>query len=526
MKRLKNIFSNKKFGLLLLVLLFWGTGSIIAQINSHQENKLMDKADKVFEYGDFLSALVIYNQIYPFDSTSNELNYKLGVCNFEIKKFRTLSKKQFDKVSPDNFPEVNYYLGRLYHLSKEYEKAIGCFNKYNKEKGEREHTIKEIEDLIEKCHTAMLFEATEDKTISIENMGSIINTVYPEYAPLIPAEENFLLFTSRRKNIVWQQKDPLGEYFEDIYISKKDAAKNWQTPVMLDTNINTSVHDACTGLSADGEKMLIYRTSKDLKSGDIYESFYSDNKWSNPLILNANVNSEYLETSACYSPDGNIIFFSSNRSGGFGGKDIYSVKKLPNGKWSQPFNLGPNINTEYNEDAPFVHPAGNILFFSSEGHKNMGGFDIFKSTFDEDGSMTKPQNLGYPINTVDDDIFFVLNTDASIGYFSSERDGGYGSQDIYRVYFKDNTTPLNAYDIHVMESDTVIKKVEIVITDMEKKEVYGVFKSNPVSGKLLVLSRPKKTFQLLIQAPGYEPLITNYIFDADNEIVFKLKRKQ
>ncbi len=359
------------------------------------------------------------------------------------------------------------------------------------------------------------------------NMGNKINTEYPEYAPLIPAEENFMVFTSRRKNPVWQQKDPLDEYFEDIYISKKDSANNWQTPVMLDTNINTVVHDACTGLSADGEKMLIYRTSKDLKSGDIYESDYTNYKWSVPLIVNTNLNSpDYLETSACYSPDGSIIFFSSNRSGGYGGKDLYSVKKLPNGKWSSPYNLGSNINTEYNEDAPFVHPSSNTLFFSSEGHKNMGGYDILKSNFDETGAYTEPQNLGYPINTVDDDIFFVLNTDASIGYFSSQREGGFGSQDIYRVYFSENNIPLNTYNVHITdESNNVIKKASLVLTDMEKKEIYGEYKSNETSGKILIISRPKKTYQIIVQADGYELLISNTLLDLNEDLTFKLKKK-
>lgn len=500
-------YFDKKYILLFILVLM--TFSFKAQISSRSDKKTLLKADDAFDFGDYLTAMRLYEKLYPLDSNNNEMNFKLGVCNYELKKYREHSKKYFNKVSPFSYPEVNYYQGRLHHLAGKYEKSISYFNRYKAFKGDKEHTLKEIDELIKKCNAAMLFESKPNETIKITNLGNTINTEYAEYAPLIPAEENFILFTSRRKNPVWQKLDPLGDYYEDVYISPRKE-NTWQPVVMLDSNINTAVHDACTGLSADGERLLIYRTSKDLRSGDIYESFYVNKKWSAPSMLGANVNSEDLETSACYSPNGDIIFFSSNRPGGFGGKDLYLVRKLPNGKWGEPFNLGSDINTEYNEDAPFVHPTGNILFFSSEGHKNMGGYDIFKSVFNEGGNFTTPENLGYPINTTDDDIFFVLNTDASQGYLSSERSGGFGSQDIYSVYFSENNIPLNVYNVRVTDSlDNVIKKVEMVVTDMEKGKIYGVYKSNELTGKLWFISKPDRTYRIALQADGFEPLIIN-----------------
>jgi len=488
--------------------------------------KLWAKANKAFEYGDYLSALHTYAELYSTDSLNNELNLKLGICNYEIKKYRTFSKKYFDKVSSSAFPEVNYYLGRLNHLEKQYDKAIYNYNQYKYNGGDNEYSNQMIEDLIQKCHTAMYFESTIDKTIKVENLGGMVNTEYPEYAPLIPAEEHFLLFTSRRKNDVWQQTDPLGDYFEDVFVSQKKEG-SWQAVTMLDTIINTSVHDACTGISADGEKLLIYRTSKDLRSGDIYESFYTNKQWSSPTLLGSNVNSpDFLETSACYAPDGETVFFSSNRPGGFGGKDLYLAKKLPSGKWGVPFNLGSMINTEYNEDAPFVNPSGDILFFSSEGHKNMGGYDIFKSSYINDVSrFSIPENLGCPVNTVDDDIFFVLNTDASLGYFSSQREGGFGSQDIYSVFFPVNNIPLNAYNIHVYdESNNIIKKVELTLSELGVTGNYEIYKSNEKTGKLLVISKPKE-YQVIIQAEGYKLFKTNLILNSENEVLFRLTDK-
>lgn len=486
--------------------------------------KLFLKANKAFEYGDYLNALKIYEKLYPADSTNNDLNLKLGICNYELRQFRPLSKKYFEKVSADEYPEVNYYLGRLNHLLKQYDKAIYYYNQYKYFNTDGEHSKKEINDLIDKSNNAIYFEATADKTIKITNLGIAVNSEYPEYAPLIPAEENFILFTSRRKNPVWKELDPLGNYFEDIYISKKDKEGNWTAAEMLDTTINTAVHDAGTGLSADGEKMLLYRTSKDLKSGDIYETSYINHKWSTPTLLGNNVNSaEYSETSACYSPDGEIIFFSSNRPGGFGGKDLYLVRKLPNGTWGEPFNLGPNINTEYDEDAPFVHPTGNILFFSSKGHKNMGGFDIFKSNFDDVSKFTVPENLGSPVNTVDDDIFFVLNTDASLGYLSSQREGGLGSQDIYSVFFPVNNIPLYAYNIHIFDkSNNLIKETNVTLTEIETGNIFGIYKSNSQTGKLLIISKPNKKYRMTVELNQHILYVTDLNLNTDNDISLKI----
>jgi Tol biopolymer transport system component len=244
-------------------------------------------------------------------------------------------------------------------------------------------------------------------------------------------------------------------------------------------------------------------------------------------MLDKNLNEPgYNETSACYSADGEIIFFSSDRPGGYGGKDLYFVKKLSNGKWGKPFNLGPTINTEYNEDAPFVSPSGEEIYFSSEGHKNMGGYDVFKSSYDEKGEFSEPENMGAPINTVGDDIFFVINTNGSAAYMSSEREGGYGAQDIYKITFEDNNSSLSAYSIYLQDAENnLIKNAEIVLTDMDAREVYGIYKSNESSGKVLIIARPNQTFRLAIQAKGYESYIQNeYTFGSILDLKFKMKK--
>ena len=220
-------------------------------------------------------------------------------------------------------------------------------------------------------------------------------------------------------------------------------------------------------------------------------------------------------------PDNNTIFFSSDRPGGYGGKDIYFMKKLSNGKWGTPFNLGPIINTPYNEDAPFVHPLNNTLFFSSEGHKNMGGFDIFKSNFSEEGNFTEPENLGCPINTSDDDIFFVLNKDGTVGYFSSEREGGFGSQDIYKASFVPALF-LNVYHATIVDKDNKsISKAELTLMDNATLKTIGVYNTNSQTGKALIISDPKE-YKLQIKAPGFETYTGTIKLGADMELIYKL----
>lgn len=514
-----------------LLILFSISFGVNAQIKLRKDKRVLFKANKTFDNGDYTHSLNLYESIYSLDSMNAELNYKIGVCKFENKKTRMQAKKYFARTSADSYLETDYYMGKLLHAENKFEIAIDYFHSYLKRKGDKDHTVKEIEDLVEKCYYARIqTEQIRNNDIVISNLGDHLNSEYAEYAPLIPADENAIYFTSRRKNTIWNKVDVLENYYEDIYVSYRNPDSTWQSPVMLDTSINSPYHDAACGLSADGEKLLIYQTSEDHVHGHIYISEFINSKWNKPHKLDANINSaHHNETSACFSPDAEMIFFSSDRLGGFGGKDLYSIKKAPSGKWAKPMNLGPKINTEYNEDAPFIHPHDSVLFFSSEGHQNMGGYDIFKSSFDEAEHFTSPKNMGYPINTTDDDIFFVLNASGSKGYMSSKRKDSYGLYDLYSVNFSINNAPMSVYNIHLFDeaTNTIINKVEITVTNIERKIVDGIYKSNPLSGKTIIISKPGREYRIAIQANGYEPLIIdNYILNNETELSFKLVKKQ
>ena len=203
----------------------------------------------------------------------------------------------------------------------------------------------------------------------------------------------------------------------------------------ISQNINTNSHEASINLTADGQTLIVYKD--DGGDGNIYFSKWDGNDWTSIQSFGSDINSKYWESHACLSADNNTLYFVSDRPGGYGGRDIYRCVKLPNGLWSKSLNVGPTINTKYDEDGPFISADGITLNFSSIGHKSMGGFDIFVSMIEEDKKFSEPRNIGYPINTTDDDVFFVTSPDGKRGYFSSAKAGGLGDKDLYKMSILD-----------------------------------------------------------------------------------------
>jgi tetratricopeptide (TPR) repeat protein len=516
-----------KFLVLLAFLVFSVGGFSQTGKQKKEMRKLMKKAEALFVYGDYINAIGYYEKVLKIDSLDNEANYKMGVSHFKVKRLRSKALRYLEKVQSARFPETKYYLGQIYHHLHNFEKAIEVFKKYQSLEGEKEFGKSEVNHLIDECYNAMYFESHTVGYMDIENLGPEVNSVFPDYVPLIPADESFLLFTSRRDNSTGKLKDPYGDYFEDIYISYSKN-KKWSAPKNLDTTVNSSGHDACTGLSADGEKLLVYRTDKALTGGDIYQSNYNGTSWTRPEILTSAINMPgSVESSACFSPDGETIFFSSNREGGFGGQDIYMIRKLPGGKWGQPMNLGKDVNTEYDEDAPFVHPNGTILFFSSKGHNNMGGYDVFKTSFNDLGQFGKCENMGFPLNTVDDDIFFVMNTQATTGYISSERDGGLGSLDLYAIHFSEKNLDLAAITAFLTDEEGhPMPNSEVTILDPMHHRVEGIYKPNALTGKFVMILEPGKPYTIILKADGFDAVTSEFSGDTKTENHYKLKKQK
>ncbi|MEO7080491.1 MAG: hypothetical protein ABIY71_03150, partial [Flavobacteriales bacterium] len=278
-------------------------------------------------------------------------------------------------------------------------------------------------------------------------------------------------------------------------------ARNLQAPV------NSTMQDATVGLSPDGNEMIIYRASDAMPDGDLFITQRSQGVWSTPERMTDQINSKAHEPSATISPDGSEIYFTSDRPGGFGGRDLYRIRRLPNGQWSLPLNLGPEINTAFDEDAPFMHSDGTTLFFSSNGHNTMGGFDIFKAALlDPDMNIwDKPVNMGYPLNTVNDDIYFSLGEDGRTGYFSSEREGGLGGQDIYEVVFPTSQVEYLLVQGVITNGNEEPLKARIILTDRKTEEVFGIYNSNDRTGRYVMAVRPGQAYHMEVTAEGFAP---------------------
>ncbi len=278
-------------------------------------------------------------------------------------------------------------------------------------------------------------------------------------------------------------KLPNGQYLEDIYISTYENDK-WGKATLISPNINSPDCEASINLSADGKNLLIYKD--DNGDGNIYVSELKGNEWGVPEYEMSPINSNAWETHACFSADNKVLYFVSDRLGGFGGRDIYKCLKLPNGKWGPAQNLGETINTKYDEDGVFICPDGKQIFFASKGHNSMGGFDIFTSIInDENGFWSPPINYGYPVNTADDDVFLVTSPDGRRAFFSSDKEGGYGAQDIYMIKFPD----YEPRDITILLGNIINNSTEnisnnkIVFVNMRTGDTTQVLDVNSNTGK-------------------------------------------
>jgi hypothetical protein len=442
-------------------------------------------------------ALEYFREAYQLDSSNANINYKIGLCYLQMPTEKRLAlpflKKAIQNVGHNyseedptekKAPEKAYYLlGEAYRLDYKFRESNVYFNTFKELVGSRNDQLStELNNQIEKNYNAIEF--TKDTVhVSISNLGDSINSIYPEYSPVISSDESTLIFTSRRPGSTGGEKTPNDEFYEDIYYSTKREDGKWGKAQNMQSPINTNDNEADLSLSADGQQLFVYR---DVNGGDLFYSSLEGDKFGELHPLEA-TNSPAWETHASLSPDGNTLYFVSNRKeGSYGGRDIWRCVKLPNGKWSLPVNLGPTINTAEDEDAPFMHTDGTTLFFSSKGHKNMGGFDIFKSTLLEDGTWLAPQNMMYPINTPDDDIFYMQSADGRHGYFSTVRNGGLGNKDIYEVTFAnlfvEPFTVVTGY-LTFNGSKKIPSSARITATDLENNSTVQEVKPNSITGK-------------------------------------------
>lgn len=488
----------------------------------------------------FKQALPFLLRAQEFNPNNDELNFMLGFVYFNIEPMTDKAYKHLEaayKLNPKlNEPDLTYALAWDLQLNLKWDEAIKYYqitlDIANKEPKDNAILIEELNKKIKECKFGSKYTSNPER-VYVDNLGPAINTNYPEYSAFITADESMIVFTACRDNTTGGKRDENnGSYFEDLYLSFKEHGK-WAPSQNFGTNINSEDHDATAGLSGDGSTLFIYKF-RDKDGGDIYVSKLSGNTWSKPEHLNKNINSKDHESSVSLSYDGKKLYFVSDRPGGLGDRDIYVSTLDAKGEWGPAVNLGPDINTKYAEEGVFMHPDGKTLYFSSKGHGTMGGFDIFKSVF-ENGKWGEPQNLGYPVNGPDDDVFFVVSGSGYHGYFASSKPGGYGDKDIYKITFlgaekspvlmnEDNLLASVAAPVSEFKAEkivtqgpkmTILKGIisdeqtkqpleaQIELIDNEKNEVIATFKSNSTSGKYLVSLPSGKNYGIAVKREGY-----------------------
>lgn len=493
--------------------------------------KKFNKADALVYDGAFLEALPLLEDLYRDDTLNANLNHLLGICYLRGKKdhgkaIMLLESASRDVAAPDMYQEANwkerkapgityYYLGKAYHFKNRFDRAVTNYYNYRSFVSlDDVETYNQVRQQIQYAENAQ--ELVKNPVgVKVMNLGPEINTQYPEYCPVVSADGKVLIFTSRREGGTNKVVDDDGRHFEDIYVCTKQPNGKWSKPKSIGSNINSTGHEAAIGLSPDGQLLFIYKD--DNNDGNIYQSKRTADGWSDPEPLGSDINTSSWETHASVTATQDMLVFTSNRSdGGYGGRDLWYCKKLPNGEWGLAMNMGSVINTNYEEDSPFITADGKTLIFSSQGHTSMGGFDIFRSDF-EDGAWTIPENIGYPINTSEDDVFFVLNPDGRTAYYSSRMDGGYGDTDIYRLKLDRQRAEALAVvrgSLKVPASDYANIKAKITVAD-EGGAQFGTYRPNQETGYYVLILPPGEKYEITYEADGYNPVVKEIVLGDD-----------
>ncbi len=436
------ISSLTKF--LLIVFLLDATSATAQRAKTHtmttgEAKEVKKDANTLFGSANYNAALKGYLELVKTDPNNAEFNYRIGYCYLvtNVDKKKALSYLE-TASSKDKTPrkEMSYFYGVAYMYLDRWDDAIKSFDDYKTSTHSK--PVKDfpaVERQIEMCTNAKEL-AAHPLNVTFENLGKAINSPFQDYNPFMSADGKSLVFTSRRKGNMGGFIEELGMYSADVFFSTwKDTA--WTKAKSVGAGVNSEWDEESVGLSADGNQVMLYLDNLEA-FGDLAAATLKGKTWQKYVLLGLPVNTKNPETAACMTLDGSTIYFASERKDAIGGSDIYMTKRKEGGEWGPVVNLGATINTKEDEDAPFISMDGKTLYFSSKGHMTMGGFDVFRSTFNESsGTWSKPENIGYPVNTTDDDLFFSMTGDQRHACVSALREGGFGDKDIYKITYND-----------------------------------------------------------------------------------------
>lgn len=493
---------------------------LVTSITINAQNKSeYKKIEKLTEKGNYKEALPIMKSLYRSNPESGHYNFKLGYLYYLLENDSAVIflEKASNKVSKDFTNKYNdnrapleawFYLGLIYHSNYKFEKALSTFENLN-----LFITDGPMKTLVDKkirtCKNGI--EIMEDPvSVEVFELGGGINSLYADHSPVFAGNMNTMIFTSKRKGIN-DVMDENGDYSEDIFVSYHDKG-TWSPAVSISNNINTPEHEASIGLSIDGTKLYIYKSNN---NGDIFFSDLKNGSWSVPQALGSNINTKDRETHATLSVNGKELYFTSDRKGGYGGTDIYIAHLQKDGSWGDVKNLGPTINTPSDEEGPFIHPDDSTLFFSSKGHKGIGGFDLFISMKAPDGNWFPPSNIGYPINSSDDDLFLSISPSGKFAFYVSNQLGTSGNTNIYGMRLPSNySRNVSIFSGKVQSEDQqtyIPNKIIVEIIDPETKDTIRSSILDSHNGEFTSVIPSNKPYIVSYKAENQLPLISNVI---------------
>ena len=510
---------DSNFRHILAFILIISTNILVAQ-TSKETKKIYNAAENYFSSQNYKSAYFALEKIKTRSYKKLNITYMRALCEINYKKnyAAAINLLESIKINYDKgkYPsELYYHLGESYHIAYNFDNALLNFKTYRELiKNERKVNI---DRKIKTCNDAKILYQSPKK-YDIKNLYLRINSSWNDYAPIISADETTLIFTSTRGAGFSPKIDLNGSYYSDIYISQKNRNNEWGYAKLLSRTLNSEYHDVSSCLSADGQKLFFYRANKKNKEGYILKSNLNGTVWEEPKAIGNEINAKNISSRISISTDEESLYFIHKSDDGKAQKDIYVSHKLDNGNWSEPESLGNTVNTIYDEESPFIHPDGKTLFFSSKGHNNMGGYDIFKTVFNGT-TWSKPENLGHPLNSTKDDLYFVLSANGKNGYFSTARKDSYGEDDIYQIKMPDSNIPLTMIRGNILCADS-LKPLNVIIKvkDVESgKFIKYVYKPNPETGKYLIILPPGKNYDMIISTKGYIPYKLNVFIPNQTE---------
>jgi len=486
--------------------------------------EISDNPGKMFDLANYKRAKELYRSIYKNDLTNLKIKYRFGVCLVytyeEEDGIKTLESIPSSSTPP---LEISYHLARAYHLTNKYDKAIALYQKYISI-GNKEELIAGANRNIEMCQNAK--ELVKNPIhVKFENLGKRVNSIGKEFLPLITPDESFLFYTTRREGTTGRIYDLEGYFTADIYHSKYKYGK-WSKARSVGMP-NSYGNEQTAGISEDGMKVVYYVNNPNSKN-NLQISTKSRSSYKKAIKIKSDgINAKIgKHISGTISNNEDYLIFSSDRPGGYGKQDLYICKKLPNGKWAKPKNMGKTINTKYDDCYPYLSNNGYDLYFASTGHNSMGGYDVFKTEFDlSKKDWSTPKNIGYPINNSDDNMSICFSKNKKYAYVGTHRKDAEGDLDIYRINFLDTDPSYTTYKGFVLDSDSNLFNLPIAIEviNKETEELYGIYQANEKKGGYIMILPPGK-YELNVDVPEKGMYLEKLVVQGKNKYKKEINR--